>query len=437
MTDYASLIEAEVATVSKALCQAIVATPPEFFTKLGKAFQWSSPACQAAFIKKISPILDRTPPEQLIPRCRKLLEPFLEPSFFNSQAWEHLRQKILYLGQFLATPANSNGVRSGVAILLLDVENLQLDQVTERYLDQLCQYPIQIKIAFANWRNMGKQDVEFHQRGYELIHVPAGKDSADVKLATVGSSIFIHYPTAKEVLVCSSDGVLSHLCTTLQTHGMTVYLVRKQGEMLTIFNSKTGKTETRLLRLAPEISSIDQLLGQLQHLIKLEQQAISAPWIKVARLAQLFHAKYHLTISQVVDSLIPGQSARQLLLGHSQIFALHRPIPNGNLYITLFDSGFVSNLPQGFTPTHETGINSRSDLEAALANLVREIIMATGSNSVYIGVLGNQFSKRYGQKITTVVKNLKLGSSFTAFLQSSSLFQLVKNGSQSAVILNQ
>ena len=26
---------------------------------------------------------------------------------------------------------------------------------------------------------MGKLDVDFHERGYELIHVPAGRDNAD------------------------------------------------------------------------------------------------------------------------------------------------------------------------------------------------------------------------------------------------------------------
>jgi hypothetical protein len=154
----------------------------------------------------------------------------------------------------------------GIAILLLDAENLQLDANTEKFLLGVCTYPIQIKIAFANWSNMRKQDLEFHKRGYELIHVPAGKDSADVKMATVGSSIFVHYPTAKEVLVCSSDGVLTHLCTTLQTHGLTVYLVRKQGDNITVLNSKTSQTQTHSLKPVPEIPSLDHSVERVNQI---------------------------------------------------------------------------------------------------------------------------------------------------------------------------
>ena len=126
---------------------------------------------------------------------------------------------------------------------------------TEKLLAGVCTYPIQIKVAFATWRTMGKHDIKFHGRGYELIPVPAGKDSADVKMATVGSSIFVHYPTAKEILVCSSDGVLTHLCTMLQTHALTVYLVRKQGENLTVLNSETNQTQTYSLKAVQEIPS--------------------------------------------------------------------------------------------------------------------------------------------------------------------------------------
>ena len=85
---------------------------------------------------------------------------------------------------------------------------------------------------------MGKKDAEFHQRGYQLIHVPPGKDSADLKMATVGASIFVHYPTAKEIFVCSSDRALTHLSNTLQAHGLTVFQVRKQIDKIIVLKAK-------------------------------------------------------------------------------------------------------------------------------------------------------------------------------------------------------
>jgi NYN domain len=90
-----------------------------------------------------------------------------------------------------------------------------------------CKSTLQIKIAFANWRAIGKQrDGELNDRGYQMIHVPAGKNSADLKMTALGSSLFVAYPNVKEVFVCSSDSDLAHLCNTLRLHGLTAYAVR-------------------------------------------------------------------------------------------------------------------------------------------------------------------------------------------------------------------
>lgn len=99
------------------------------------------------------------------------------------------------------TPACS---ATGIAILLLDAENLRLDINAEKFLSHICTYPLQVLIAFANWRNpsMGKQDAELYERGYQLFHVPGGKNSADAQMIAMGASIARHYPDVKEVFVC-------------------------------------------------------------------------------------------------------------------------------------------------------------------------------------------------------------------------------------------
>ncbi|MEG5140874.1 MULTISPECIES: NYN domain-containing protein, partial [unclassified Microcoleus] len=70
-----------------------------------------------------------------------------------------------------------------IAILLLDAENLKFDINAEKFLASLCSYPLQVKIAFANWKNpsTGKLDTELYDRGYELIHAPGGANTADRK----------------------------------------------------------------------------------------------------------------------------------------------------------------------------------------------------------------------------------------------------------------
>lgn len=63
--------------------------------------------------------------------------------------------------------------------MLLDAENLKLDINRKTFLTSLSKYPLQVKIAFANWRNLasGKQYGELYGRGYQLVHVPGGKRS--------------------------------------------------------------------------------------------------------------------------------------------------------------------------------------------------------------------------------------------------------------------
>ncbi|NJL79942.1 MAG: hypothetical protein HC917_15875 [Richelia sp. SM2_1_7] len=59
-----------------------------------------------------------------------------------------------------------------------------------------------------------------------------------------GSQIDEYYPKVKEVLVCSSDTVMTNLCNHLQQKGLTVYQISQQSSNLTIFNSKTNETTT-------------------------------------------------------------------------------------------------------------------------------------------------------------------------------------------------
>ena len=194
----------------------------------------------------------------LIAKLEQLTDPNVAALFAHYPLVDNSSSHLLLNGR--------NPKESGISILLLDVENLTLDIETEKFLETICLYPVQIKVAFANWRSMGKKDLEYHQRSYQLIHVPPGKDSADLKMSTVGSSIFVHYPTAKEVLVCSSDRGLTHLCNALQTHGLTVYQVTKNKTNLTVLNTRTSQVNTYSLKTAPQIPTLDQFIIQLQEL---------------------------------------------------------------------------------------------------------------------------------------------------------------------------
>lgn len=326
--------------------------------------------------------------------------------------------------------------------MLLDAENLQLDAKTEKFLAAICTYPIQIKIAFANWSKMGRQDIEFHGRGYELIHVPAGKDSADVKMATVGSSIFVHYPTAKEVLVCSSDRVLSHLCTTLQTHGLTVYLVRKRGEIITVFNNRTNQTHTHSLKFVAEVPPIEQVISQIKGLIKLEQECTNNQWIKLSKISTLFQEKFKLTLTQVVSAHFSGKRARDIFIENPQDFVVHQLSENSEIYISLFaflpqeESAVNDSMPIASAKTQSISqINSQAELEQVLMKMIDTVTAQSPGTYLPINVLGTQFQRQYGQPVTTVIKKLQLKCNFIKFLQSSRVFELKQTDKGWGVVL--
>ncbi|MEG4114165.1 MULTISPECIES: NYN domain-containing protein [unclassified Microcoleus] len=425
---------------------------PEWITEKYRKTPWAKPDFQSVLIGKLTKSFTvASDTDSLLLTAKKYLQILLVPEFVNSPQFSKLSVKIQQLAQSqTATPKSQNSVSSqpptptthqtnslpiGIAILLLDVENLQLTVETEKFLEGICHYPIQIKVAFANWRSMGKKDAEFHQRGYQLIHVPPGKDSADLKMATVGASIFVHYPTAKEIFVCSSDRALTHLSNTLQAHGLTVFQVRKQIDKIIVLNSKTGQMETHSLVTIPEITPLEQLVIQLKELIKKEQKRTSTQWIKVSTVSALFRENYGLVLNQVVVNHLLGTKTRDIFLKYPTDFVLHKPSETSQTYVTLFEVRLSPPPPilsQEITNNHQiapatlTDINSLEDLERALVKIVGDLTDNSPDNSVFLSNVGSEFHRQYGKQITQIIKDFNLGRKFTKFLQSCASLQLKK-----------
>ncbi|MEG4407067.1 NYN domain-containing protein [Microcoleus sp. MON2_D5] len=425
---------------------------PEWIAEKYRKTPWAKPEFQSVLIGKLTKSFTvASDTDSLLLTAKKYLQILLVPEFVNSPQFSKLSVKIQQLAQSQTAPAKSqnsvsskpptptthqtNSLPIGIAILLLDVENLQLTIETEKFLEGICNYPIQIKVAFANWRSMGKKDAEFHQRGYQLIHVPPGKDSADLKMATVGASIFVHYPTAKEIFVCSSDRALTHLSNTLQAHGLTVFQVRKQIDKILVLNSKTGQMETHSLVTIPEITPLEQLVVQLKELIKKEQKRTSTQWIKVSTVSALFRENYGLVLNQVVAHHLLGTKTRDIFLKYPTDFVLHKPSEVSQTYVTLFEvrlsppppilSQEILNNHQA-APATLTDINSLEDLERALVKIVGDLTGNSRENSVFLSNVGSEFHRQYGKQITQIIKDFNLGRKFTKFLQSCTSLQLKK-----------
>ncbi|HIK03125.1 MAG TPA: NYN domain-containing protein [Trichormus sp. M33_DOE_039] len=299
---------------------------------------------------------------------------------------------------------------SGMALLLLDVENLKINIEIEKFLASICKYPLKVKIGFANWKNpsIGKQDVDLYERGYQLLHVPDGKDGADAKMMTVGASLLSYYPNVKEIFVCSGDGILTHLCNELQNQGLTVYWVRRQAQTLHVENRNTGKYIFYSLSLAMEIPSLEEVVQRIENLIKSEQESIEAKLNNLVAIAHLFQERCHLELHTEQSEKVEKK--------------------------LLTDTQTQKNTPNINSARKE--INSLVDLEKLLLEIIDNYIKPP-QTKLSVSKLGTELQRRCGQSPNSIVKKLKLGSSFIKFLQSSPVFTLKANGKEYEVTKSQ
>ncbi|AFZ23363.1 Protein of unknown function DUF88 [Cylindrospermum stagnale PCC 7417] len=429
------------------LCQAIIAIQqqqPELLVKKYRNVQWQSSPNQSALTAKFTQALSETQDwDALVQKLQVYLKALLIPESFNSPIVRELIEKIQQLNpgktELNSSQTNINiqpnnalsSHKLGITVLLLDAENLQINADTEKFLTTVCTCPIQVKIAFANWSNRGKLDVELHERGYDLIHVPIGRDNADGKMIAFGSSIHERYPNAQEVLVCSSDKVMTNLCNHLQQHGLTVYQVSQQGENLRLFNSSTGKTTTHSLKALSELPSIEQLIQQLKTLIKAEQRSTGNQWVQLSKLSQLLKTKYKTTITQVVSIHLPGKKARDIFIDYPSEFVVHQEPHKSELYVTLFElpqinkSDSSNSVKQSAVKGHSQSIiNSPEDLEQALLKIMNALTSKSKESHIRLEILGVEVNKKYGEGITKILKRLQISGTFIKFLQSCSSLEL-------------
>jgi hypothetical protein len=253
-----------------------------------------------------------------------------------------------------------------------------------------------------------------------------GKDMADGKMIAIGTSIHEHYPSAKEVLVCSSDKVMTSLCTKLRQKGLVVYRVRKQDDSITLVNSETGETDYYSSKPLSDIISLDSGVDQLKELIRFEQRQTSSSWVKLSRLSLLFQASSGCTITEFICAHRLGKRARDLFLNRPMDFVVFQPLEQPELYITLFEipasaateAQAQDNSSRSVLAQNGLTIKTPLDLEMELTTIVKALIAKAPGNYVDISFLASQFNTQYGQPITTVLKQLNLKQKYPTFLKS-------------------
>jgi NYN domain len=335
--------------------------------------------------------------------------------------------------------SSSRAQKQSIAILLLDAENIQLCAEEEKFLESCCSHSFQVKIAFANWRAIGKQrDVELNDRGYQMIHVPAGKNSADLKMTALGSSLFVAYPNVKEVFVCSSDSDLAHLCNTLRLNGLTAYAVRRGTSSLQVINTTTGKSFSHIPPVpAPVILPLEDCLNGIKVLIRSQQQLISSPWVETAWLAKKFHETYGFSLNQLVSHHLPEKKAKDLFLDRPEEFVIHQVVGQKVTYISLFASPKqdVPLSPPPITPTvpiaeekSSLSIRSKQQLEKALLKVFKSTTAKTNAKSLLMNDLLSEFRKQQENSLRYFLDTLNIKGKALVFLKSCQKFELRQVG---------
>ena len=360
-------------------------------------------------------------PNSALCTAEELLQNLLSGDWLESSAFKEIIQKI----QQSAQPQAKSSRR--ISILLVDAENLKLDINTEIFLARLSKYPLQVKIAFANWRNpsIGKQDAELYERGYQLVHVPGGKNSADAKMIALGSCISRPYPTVKEVFVCSDDGILTHLCNQLQNQGLTVYWVRRHAQNLKVENRITGKVSHYSLAMEAEIPSFEEFVQKVEDLIKAERESITDRLSKLTTVANLFQERCNLTLNA-------NRSNTSLEVVQNEVI----PIPEvkSTQSLTEKEKGKSKAAKTKVSTSTSSSINSIEVVEKVLIEIIKNMTIDSTSDYVAVTNLKTRFHTQCKETADAIVKKLQPGSSLIKFLRSRpTLFQLVLVGKEHEV----
>ena len=319
----------------------------------------------------------------------------------------------------------------GIAILLLDAENLKLKVSTEQFLAGLCDYPLQVKIAFANWKNpsIGKLDAELYDRGYELIHVPGGANSADGKMIAFGAAILYRYRDVRQVFVCSSDGLLNHLCNQLQNQGLTVFRVRRQNSVLSVENLLTGESHHYSCEREMEIPSFEELANQVAELLKAEHKSIEERIARFSSLAELFQERRTVVFPSTTSPAALSESAQN---------EVTPPVLEASLATLAVNQNVAEqNLPETIPGLNSNAIESLEVFKTILVEIIEAANIELKENAIPLVKVKKYFVAKYQTHADLIVKSfMGKKSSLIKYLQSESgVFQVKLIGQEHQVAL--
>ncbi|WP_013322334.1 NYN domain-containing protein [Gloeothece verrucosa] len=415
-------------SMSESIYQTLVETHqhhPDWFQNKFKSYSWQNPEFKDKFITRL--VEKFSPTEEwdtVILKLIALLTNIFLPIFFKSQLFTRLISK---LNQLSSSHQNSSPLSDeGLAVLLLDAENLSLEEKIERLLERLSSYPLKVKLAVANWRSLGKKDEELKQRGYVLIHVPSGKNNADLEMIALGDSVFLHSCLVKEVFVCSCDKDLDPLIKRLIQNDLIVHRVSRKADEIVVVDPKTQKIHKYSISSLPDIPSLQDFIPLLKKIILEEQKKQEKQWLLLSEVSKVFKEKTGLHISQIVNYLLPGKRARDIFIEFKEDFVIHQIGEKSELYVTVFEKEKSSVSPVESAKISEVFqvLSSQELLKIAVVGIVKVLSEQSKQEYIPIANVASEFNKQYNLPITKAIKTFQLGNKLITFLKSCEQLKL-------------
>ena len=394
-------------------------------------------------IKKLSSILQTCSDKRhLIDKVVNFLEQLLDPAVADTPFYAKVARLILSEASSTNVPIHQNTAlepssisalprqsspfpafsAKKIAILLLDAENIDLNEEAETWLDTCCDLPLSLKFAFGNWKKLGTRDENLHRRGYHLIHVSAGKNHADSKMTIIGSSLLVHLPSIGEVIVCSNDGDLNDLQSTLRFQGLNVRRLKRHQQTLTLTHSRTREAvqfELPTLKQMPSVkvgtSYCRQYLSQS-----------SETQISLSQLSLAFSKEFGFPLSDFVKHHKLGRSPK-VFFQNSPEFQISFETGSPEVHVEVQNAESLLPKANSRPGSQSTKEFTAPALKAVSTGIVKHLLGQSAMKSVPVGTVALTFYQQHGRSMKSVLTKLELKPSIPAFLASCQELKVEKD----------
>ncbi|MEM6518110.1 MAG: NYN domain-containing protein [Cyanobacteria bacterium P01_D01_bin.71] len=366
----------------------------------------------------------------LIAHINRLIAQLLIPAATTPQLYQQLNQFLaaeLTSAEFSAplpkttaagskesdrTPKKVSSGLQAISILLLDAENIDLDQAAEAWLAKQCQYPLSLKFAFGNWKKLGNRDLILHQQGYHLIHVPSGKNLADIKMTVLGASLSVHLPAIKAAMICSNDSDLVNLRDILNCQCLDVSLLQRHEYTLTLTDCRTQRKTTFSLPQPAQMPSVEKGIQFCQTCVR----PTAETGMLLSQLASSFAKTFQFPLRVFVKHHGLAKSPKALFqtLATFEVFVKKS---DSQTYIRTGSSSGDVKVTNAQTGRRQAKAFTPARLRIVAVGITKRLLKETDSQTVVVGAIAAAFRQQQGCAMKATLKELDLPLNLPKFLQ--------------------